>query len=75
MGRTTQSRAMVCQVTIHVLKRQLTLTGSVDLQAAIPQGPPPRSLISLAEGTGAANTRAGRVVRVNVSPDFGDVTH
>ena len=34
-----------------------------------------RLLISPSRTTGAANARAGKVVRANVSPDFGDVTH
>ena len=51
-------------------KRQLTLTDSAILQPSPFGGQSPRLLISLSEGTGAANTRAGRVVRVNVSQDL-----
>ena len=69
MGRTTQSK--VCQATIHLLRCQPTLTDAANRQPV----PTQRLLISPSETTGAANTRAGKVVRVNVSPNFGNVTH
>jgi len=69
-GSTTQS--MVCQATIHLLRRQSTLTVAEDRQPVPTQS---RLLISPSGTTGAANARAGKVVRANVSPEIGDVTH
>jgi len=69
MGWTTQSK--FCQATMHLLRCQPTLTDAENRQPV----PTQRLVISPSETTGAANTRAGKVVRVNVKPDFGDVTH
>jgi len=56
-------------VHIHLLRCQPALTVEENRQ------PVPIHRLLISPPTGAANARASKVVRVNVSPDFGDVTH